>query len=371
VRLKSISCFSFYAACMALKRIQKENMQNVDCNIKKQFLLASVALAAGLLSASVLAKDLRVIVHSSFDLPKPLLAKFESEAGVKLKIVKGGDSGEMLNKLILTRKAPIADVVYGIDNAQAVKAKAADVLDMYDGASAQVESKAEFAGMAVAVDYGFVTLNYDKATVAKRGTPLPKSLEELTQPAYKKWLVVENPATSGPGYAFLLATIAHMGEEKAFAWWKSMRANDMKVAKGWTEAYYTDFSRNGGAYPIVVSYASSPAAEVFYSKDKLIDSPTASLFLPGAVFKQVEGVALIKGGKQRAEAEKFLEFMRSNDVQEAMQTTMWMFPMLSTTKRADVMKYAPEPAKFESMPATVIAEKGAGWISRWTKTVLK
>ena len=346
-------------------------MQNVKRNIKKQFLLVSVALAASVLSVSALAKDLRVIVHSSFDLPKPLLAKFEAEAGVKLKIVKGGDSGEMLNKLILTKKAPIADVVYGIDNAQAVKAKAADVLDVYEGASSQGESKAEFAGMAVAVDYGFVTLNYDKATVAKRGTPLPKSLEELTQPAYKKWLVVENPATSGPGYAFLLATIANMGEEKAFAWWKSMRGNGMKVAKGWTEAYYTDFSRNGGAYPIVVSYASSPAAEVFYSKEKLTDSPTASLFLPGAVFKQVEGVALIKGGKQRAEAEKFLEFMRSNDVQEAMQTTMWMFPMLSTTKRAEVMRFAPEPAKFESLPAAVIAEKGAGWISRWTKTVLK
>jgi thiamine transport system substrate-binding protein len=348
-------------------------------NIFKKSLQSSMVLAAVCgatlfsmpVSTAATAKDLRVIVHSSFDLPKPLLAKFESEAGIKLKIVKGGDSGEMLNKLILTKKAPIADVVYGIDNAQAVKAKAADVLDAYEGASSLGESKAEFAGMAVAVDYGFVTLNYDKATVAKRGTPLPKSLEDLTQPAYKKWLVVENPATSGPGYAFLLATIAHMGEEKAFAWWKSMRSNGMKVAKGWTEAYYTDFSRNGGAYPIVVSYASSPAAEVFYSKEKLADSPTASLFLPGAVFRQVEGAALIKGGKQRAEAEKFLEFMRSNDVQEAMQTTMWMFPMQGTTKRADVMKYAPEPAKFESMPGAVIAEKGAGWISRWTKTVLK
>jgi thiamine transport system substrate-binding protein len=343
--------------------------------MSKRFYIFASALAAAAFSIPVWAKDLRVIVHSSFDLPKPLLAKFESETGVKLAIVKGGDSGEMLNKLILTKKAPIADVVYGIDNAQVVKATAADVLDAYAGAAlskeAQSDSKTEFAGMAVAVDYGFVALNYDKATVAKRGVPLPKSLEELTQPAYKKWLVVENPATSGPGYAFLLATIAHMGEEKAFEWWKSMRANDMKVAKGWTEAYYTDFSRNGGAYPIVVSYASSPAAEVFYSKEKLADSPTASLFLPGSVFRQVEGAALIKGGKQRAEAEKFLEFMRSNDVQEAMQTTMWMFPMQATTKRADVMKYAAEPGKFESLPAAVIAEKGAGWINRWTKTVLK
>jgi thiamine transport system substrate-binding protein len=340
-------------------------------NIFKKSLWRSLAVAATLFSASAMANDLRVIVHSSFDLPKPLLAKFESEAGVKLKIIKGGDSGEMLNKLILTRKAPIADVVYGIDNAQAVKAKAADVIEAYAGASSQGESKTEFAGMAVAVDYGFVTLNYDKAAVAKRGLPLPKSLDELTQAAYQKWLVVENPATSGPGYAFLLATIAGMGEEKAFAWWKTMRGNGMKVAKGWTEAYYTDFSRNGGAYPFVVSYASSPAAEVFYSKEKLTESPTASLFLPGGVFRQVEGVALIKGGAQRPAAEKFLEFMRTAEVQEAMQTTMWMYPMQKTTKRADVMSYAPEPTKFESLPPAVIAEKGAEWISRWTKTVLK
>jgi thiamine transport system substrate-binding protein len=336
--------------------------------MNKRFCIFAVATV---FSALACAQELKVIVHSSFDLPKPLLAKFETQAGVKLSIIKGGDSGEMLNKLILTRKAPIADVVYGIDNAQAVKAKAADVIEAYSGASSQGESKAEFAGMAVAVDYGFVTLNYDKAAVAKRGLPLPKSLEELTQPAFQKWLVVENPATSGPGYAFLLATIANMGEEKAFAWWKSMRANDMKVAKGWTEAYYTDFSRNGGAYPLVVSYASSPAAEVFYSKEKLTESPTASLFLPGGVFRQVEGVALIKGGAQRPAAEKFLEFMRTAEVQEALQTTMWMYPIQNTTKRADAMRFAPEPAKFESLPPAVIAEKGAEWINRWTKTVLK
>ena len=62
-------------------------------------------------------------------MPKPLLAQFEKDAGVKLRITKAGDAGEMLNKLILTRKAPIADVVFGIDNTLAAKALAADVLD--------------------------------------------------------------------------------------------------------------------------------------------------------------------------------------------------------------------------------------------------
>ena len=101
---------------------------------------------------------------------------------------------------------------------------------------------ADLGQSVAAVDYGFVNLNYDKAALVKRGTPLPTTLQDLTQPAYKGWLVVPNPATSSPGYAFLLATIAGLGEEKAFAWWAQMRANGLKVVKGWSEAYYTEFS---------------------------------------------------------------------------------------------------------------------------------
>ncbi len=309
------------------------------------------------------------MVHNSFSLPKPLLAQFEAQAGVKLSIIKAGDAGEMLNKLILTRAQPVADVVFGIDNALVVKAQAANVLEVHGNAT--TTGSAQLGAQVVAVDYSFVTLNYDKAAVAKSGVPLPKTLEELTQAPYRNWLVVQNPATSSPGYAFLLATVAGMGEEKAFDWWARMRANGLKVAKGWSEAYYTEFSRNGGTRPLVVSYATSPAAEVFYSKEKISESPTASLFLKGGVFRQVEGVALIKGGGQREAAGKFIEFMRSGAVQEALQTSMWMFPVEARTPRAEVMRHATEPATFDNLPPEAIADKGSQWVSRWTQVVLK
>ena len=335
--------------------------------------LAFAATATTVISTSVLfhsavwaaAPVLRVMVHDSFDLPKPLLAQFEKDAGVKLSIIKGGDAGEMLNKLILTKAKPVADVVYGVDNTLVAKASAAGVLVTGQGMAGPLGAS------LTAVDYGYVTLNVDKAAVAKKGVALPQTLQDLTQPAYKKWLVVENPATSSPGFAFLLATIAGLGEEQAFDWWARMRANGLKVSKGWTEAYYTHFSRNGGAYPLVVSYASSPAAEVFYSKDKLTESPTASLFLKGGVYRQMGGVGLVAGGKQPEAAQKFAAFMTSAPVQEALQTTMWMFPMQASTPRAEVMRHAPEPASFDSLPPELIAEKSAQWIARWTKVVLK
>ncbi len=330
----------------------------------------SAALLAGTVAA-VQAADLRVLTHSSFAVPKPLLAQFEKEAGVTLRITKGGSAGEMLNKLILTKASPIADVVFGIDNALAPKALAAGVLDAYAGAAASRKHMAELPAPLLPVDYGYITLNYDKAWFAKEGLALPQSLDDLAQPAYANLLVVQNPATSSPGNAFLLATIGALGEEKAFALWGNLRANGLKVAKGWSEAYYTEFSQNGGKYPIVVSYASSPAAELFYSKTKLAEPPTALLNLPGAVYRQVEGVALVKGGHERAAAEKFIEFMRSAAVQQQMQTEMWMYPAEVGVARAEAFKFAPEPTAFQSPSDTDVAAKGAGWVARWTKVVLK
>jgi thiamine transport system substrate-binding protein len=288
------------------------------------FLVASLASLAFTTSAhSADVADLRLLTHSAFAVPKPLLTQFEKDAGVKLRIVKAGDAGEMLNKLILTRAHPIADVVFGIDNALAPKALAAQVLDSYSGPAAKSASAA----------------------------PLPAPLV--------------------PGNAFLLATIGALGEEKAFDWWARMRAGGMKVAKGWTEAYYTDFLHNGGRYPLVVSYATSPAAELFYAKDKPSEPPTSSLSLPGAVFRQVEGVALVKGGAHRVAAEKFIEFLRSPAVQQQMQTEMWMYPAVSGVARAEVMKFAPEPSAFYAPGTADIAAKSAQWVSRWTKVVLK
>ncbi|MFM6985944.1 MAG: thiamine ABC transporter substrate binding subunit [Hydrogenophaga sp.] len=336
------------------------------------FSLAGAAVLPATASAAPL--TLRVLTHSSFDLPPEQLARFEKDAGVKLQLVKAGDAGEMTNKLILTKARPIADVVYGIDNTLLPRALSAGVIDPYTGAAAQRPSVAALDAGVVPVDHGYVTLNIDKAWFAQRGLALPTTLDDLTKPAYARLLVVQNPATSSPGMAFLLATIGGLGEDKAFDWWKAMRANGLKVVKGWTEAYYTEFSLNGGTRPIVVSYATSPAAEVFYSKDKPTASPTANLFLPGGVFRQVEGVALVKGGNPAAReaAGQFIEFLRSAPVQQSLQTAMWMYPAEAGAARVDVIqRHASEPARHDSPPAADIPVKSRAWVQRWTQTVLK
>ena len=358
--------------------------------MKKYFgvLLAALGLAGPALAEAPLPAPqtlLRVMTHSSFDLPKPLLARFEQEAGVKLQLIKGGDAGEMLNKLILSRAAPVADVVYGIDNTLLPRALAGGILaplPQLVGTAAQRPALAQMADTAgpegvvaglVPVNYGYVNLNIDKAWFAQKGLALPKSLQELSSQAYRDLLVVPNPATSSPGQAFMLATVAGLGEQAAFDWWARMRVNGVKVVKGWSEAYYTEFSRNGGSRPIVVSYATSPAAEVFYSKDKISTSPTANLFLPGGVFRQVEGAALLKGASTSSQAAgvKFIEFLRSPSVQQALQTTLWMYPAEPGVPQDAVMQHAQEPVRFESVSLVTLTAQAARWQQRWTQVVLK
>ena len=227
--------------------------------------------------------EVRLAVHKTFKLPKETIARFEKANDAKVLVITAGSGNEMLNKLILSKANPIADAVYGLDNANIGKARQAAIL-----AERQPESAPVSASMpvALAVDYAYVALNYDKEWFEKHKLPLPKTMQDLAKPEYKDLLVVPNPATSSTGLTFLLANIGGMGEEAAFKWWAQMRQNGVKVANGWSEAYYTDFTRNGGPYPLVVSYATSPAAEVHFSKGKFSVPPTGNLFLKGGVFRK-------------------------------------------------------------------------------------
>lgn len=266
---------------------------------------------------------LRVATHSSFSLDKKLLQEFEEKNHCKIEIIKVGDAGQLINKLILTRKSPIADVVYGIDNVNQNKAIISGIIKANEF---NVKTKYLMAKGLTAINFGWVTINIHKKYFSENNLELPQSLEELSQKKYQNLLVVEHPATSSVGLAFFLATYQYFGEEKVWQFWQQLKANGVKITKDWTQAYQKEFSQNGGAYPLVISYHTSPAAEVFYAKEKPATAPTASLWLDGSYFFQVEGMGLISGGNNQALAQKFIDFMLSENVQKNLQTQMWMQP---------------------------------------------
>ncbi len=177
------------------------------------------------------------------------------------------------------------------------------------------------------IDFGDVCLNYDKDYFGKHELPPPTSLEALTKPEYKDLTVVENPATSSPGLAFMLGTIDHFGEEGWLGYWKQLEANGVEVASSWDEAYYTDFSGSSGKgpKPIVVSYASSPPAEVIFAETPLTEAPTA--VVESTCFRQVEFAGVLAGTKHDAAAQRFIDFMVGTTFQNDMPLNMFVYPV--------------------------------------------
>jgi len=316
-----------------------------------------------------------VMTHDSFAVSDSLIQAFEQANQVKVSFIKSGDAGAALNKAILTKDAPLADVFFGVDNTFLSRALDADIFEPYNApALAQIsaELKLDPQNRALPADFGDVCINYDKAWFAAKALTPPASLDDLTRPEYKDLLVVENPATSSPGLAFLLATVAKYGETGSLDYWQALRANGVTVVDGWDTAYYTNFSASSGKgpQPMVVSYASSPAAEVIFASEPLTDAPTASL-LDGC-FRQIEFVGILKGTQNRALAEKFVDFVLDVPFQQDMPGQMFVYPVNPAAQLPEAFaKYAQTAPAPLTLPAETIAAQRDAWIEAFTQTVLR
>ncbi len=320
-------------------------------------------------------RTLTVMTHDSFAASEGVIKAFEAQYNVKVEFLKAGDVGTALNKAILSKDNPLADVFYGVDNTFLSRALDEGIFEPYNSPLLAVipdQYKLDPQNRALPVDYGDVCLNYDKAYFANKGFKPPETLEDLTKPEYKSLLVVENPATSSPGLAFLLTTIGHFSENGYLDYWKKLVANDVRVDNDWNTAYYTDFSRSGGTRPIVVSYGSSPPFEIIESKTPLSEPPTAAIVTDDTCFRQVEFVGILKGTQNRDQAEKWLDFMLSTTFQEDMPLQMYVFPVNPNAKLDPTFeKYLAIPKKTAYVsPADIIANREK-WIQAWTQTVLR
>jgi len=320
---------------------------------------------------------LTVMTHDSFAISESVLAAFEQANNIKVTFLASGDTGAALNKAILSKDAPLADVFYGVDNTFLSRALEAGIFERYDSPllpGIAAEYRLDPENRAIPVDYGDVCINYDKAFFAKNELVLPATLGDLVRPEYFGMLVVENPATSSPGLAFLLATIAHFGEPGYLDFWRMLRENGLVVVNDWNTAYYTNFSGSSGRGPqtMVVSYATSPAAEVIYSDVPLEQAPTASILGPDTCFRQVEFVGILAGTRQRAAAERFVDFMLSLPFQEDAPLQMFVMPVDPMAILPDSFyQFIEQPTQSATLAPDVIAANRERWINEWTDVVLR
>lgn len=339
---------------------------------------AALALAAcgssgsgsGATASQTPSKEVTIITHDSWNMSKDVVAEFTKKTGYTPKFVAQGDAGAVVNQLVLTKNSPLGDVVFGIDNTFSSRAIDAGVIDPYTSkalpASAKEAAKAT-ENTLTPIDQGDVCVNADDAWFASKKLAKPTSLDDLTEPAYKNLLVVPSPATSSPGMSFLAATVGAKGESGWKGYWSKLKSNGVKVDKGWEDAYNVDFSggEGKGAYPLVLSYSTSPAFTV--SKDGKTSSTSALL---NTCFRQTEYAGVIKGAKNTAGAKAFIDFLLSKDAQADIPGQMYMYPIDSTVKLpAEWTKFAPLADKPFTVDPQTLAKNRSTWVKEWTATV--
>jgi thiamine transport system substrate-binding protein len=322
--------------------------------------------------------ELVVMTHDSFALSDEAIGAFEREHGVTVRILRSGDAGAMVNQAILSRDHPLADVLYGVDNTFLSRALDNEIFVPYDApALARVlpEVQLDARKRVTPIDFGDVCINLDREAFADGDPAPPASLDDLIDPSYAGMTVVENPATSSPGLAFLTATVARYGDEGGSTWrdwWAALRENDVLVSDGWEDAYYGRFSGGSGEgdRPIVVSYASSPAAEVVFADPTPADAPTEAM-LDGC-FRQVEFAGILAGTDAADLAGAFIDHLLSVEVQEEIPLQMFVYPVRRDAELPPVFlehaQAAPDPIE---VPYEVIGRDRQRWIAEWTDLVLR
>lgn len=317
-----------------------------------------------------------LVAYSAFVRPDAL-DEFTSRTGIAVDVVDGGDTGEMVAKAVLTSGRPEGDVMWGIDDPNVRRALDARVFadhalpaDLLGALDPQLTG---FQPQLTPVDVGDVCVNIDRGWFAGRNVPQPTTLDDLTDARYRDLLVIENPASSAPGLAFLLATIAEYGPDGAPAYWAALRANGVLVVDSWTAAYEGSFSAGGGSgnRPIVVSYATSPPATIIFAADPKPAEPTTAS-LPATCYRVAEYAGVLRGTAHPDEAGQLLEFLVSADVQAQLPETNFVYPARLGVTLPDVFaRFAPRAEHALRLDPAEVAARRAEWIEAFTRAVLR
>ncbi len=355
----------------------KQRLEFTNFSSFKTISILAITIVFSLLSI-VSAQKLTILVHDSFSISDEIIAEFTANTGIELEFLAAGDAGQILNKAILTQKNPLADVLYGIDNSLLARAQLFDIFTNYKSPKLSLVPDSyifDTQNTVTPIDLGYVNFNMDLAYFKENNLELPTDILELTQAKYKGLTVIEHPATSSPGLAFMLATIDRFGETGDYTWldyWYDLKNNDLLVNDGWSNAYYNAFSRYGGDRAIVLSYSTSPAAEVIFAEEELSAAATVNLFCTKCAYEQIEAVGILKSTQNLKEAQQFIDFMLSKSFQEDIPLNMFVYPVnknASVPKEFELYSQKPAAEQIAKLDSVLIEENLRTWLREWTAVV--
>ncbi|MBG56525.1 MAG: thiamine ABC transporter substrate-binding protein [Deltaproteobacteria bacterium] len=328
-------------------------------------LIFTSALLIGISINSASARDLTIYTYESFNSewgPGPVVFKsFEEQCECKIKVVTHGDSGTVLNRSILEKGNPNADILLGLNNSEIEKSFNHKLWIPYRSKlldQVPKELDLDKKNRVTPFDYGYISFVYDSQKIKNP----PRSLEDLLDQKYKRKIVIQNPKTSSPGLSMLHWTIAVFGEDEYLDYWKKLQKNLLSVTDGWSAAYGM-FTK--GEVPIVLSYVTSPAYHLEYEKTKRYK---AALFKEGH-YRQIEFAGILKGTEKIKMAQDFIDFMLSEKFQSVIPLTNWMYPVIRHQPLPDSFQIAPEPEVVPELNSSLVYKQNKKWLKAWSRAM--
>lgn len=289
------------------------------------------------------AKEVVVYTYDSFISewgPGPEIARlFQEKTGIAVTWVDCGDGAQILSKAISEKSNPQSDVILGLDNNLVHKAREAGIIVPYKPAGIEnlvpgLEDSLGGDWVLTPFDYSHFAMIFDTESSVKA----PVSLADLARDEYEGKVILMDPRTSTPGLGFAAWTVAVFGDNYK-SYWKDLKKSILTMSPGWSAGY--GFFTAGEA-PLCSSYTTSPAYHVEYGEGNRFQ---ALMFIDGHV-QQVEGAGVTKGTKNEKAAKAFIDFLISEEAQNTIPLTQWMFPANNAvTLPESYKKAAPIPEK--------------------------
>ena len=308
-------------------------------------------------------REVRLVTYDAYVLPDVPMPSPAS----KVVLLPSGDAGAMLTKASLNKERPAGDVMFGVDTSLLTRAIDADLFAPLDESVRDLvpdEYRSLGGDSLVPIDVGQVCINADTRWFAEQKLALPQSFDDLILPSYKDLLVVENPAVSSPGLMFLAASVSAIGPSWS-EWWQALKENGVKVAADWSEAYEREYTVSGGSYPLMVSYGTSPVAEVDPADTA---STPVSAVIESTCVDQVEFAGVLAGAENPAGATALIKHMLSTEFQAEIPASNYVFPIDSKTQIPPVFERfavrVAEPIRLD--PAEVDTNRDE-WIDGWRR----
>ncbi|HPO26630.1 MAG TPA: thiamine ABC transporter substrate-binding protein [Petrotogaceae bacterium] len=325
--------------------------------MKKWLVLAVLLIGIAAFSVS----QLNVYVYESLNwIEDKLIGTFESSNNCKVNVVRLGDAGNMVARLKLEKKNPKADVVIGLDQSLSMSAISEGLLQPY---ISPMLSKLRDPNLifdkdyyVTPFDYGAIAFVYDPSKLSK----IPEKMEDIS--AYKNSLIIQDPKSSSTGQALLIWTIA-LYNDSWTDFWKKMKPAVLTVTPSWDDAF-SKFEQ--GEAPIMLSYATDGAYSYHYYQ-----STKYKAFIPkDGAYVQIEGAGIVKGSKNKQLAQKFIDFLLSDEFQQEVALNQWMFPV-TDVKLPEAFKYAVVPEKILSVDIKAISSQMDKYIKTWEEIMYK